>query len=422
VARLKPGVSIGQAAAQVHAISGRVAKEDPKNSDDWSGQVRPLTDRVIPKPARASAGAMFGAVGFVLLIACANVANLQLARGMMRRKEFALRASLGAARATLIRLQVAESLLLSLVGGSVAVLAAYWAVPMLKRVAPPEMRIFEQASVDLTTLGFALALSLLTGVLSGALPALLLTRGNLAEGLQEASRGSTGGRHLILKGLVVGEMTLALVLVTGGTMMIRSLIRQQTTNPGFDRTNLTAAHVLLPAIRYPESPQVAEFYSRALENLRRDNGVESAALVQTLPLAGDNSYIAVRVGGRSAGFHGRHDRRPGYFRTMRIPLIAGRDLAPGLPNLKAWPSSMSPSPAAIGPPTRFRSGGVWPVARNRRLTVVGVARDVRHLGISDPPRPEVHRPHGQVFERTMMLVARSRAGQGTAAATDPLFR
>jgi putative ABC transport system permease protein len=151
VARLKPGVSVDQAAAQVHSISGRVAKEDPKNSEDWSGQVRPLTDRVIPKPARASAGAMFGAAGFVLLIACANVASLQLARGMMRRKEFALRASLGAGRATLIRLQVAESLLLSLAGGSVAVLASYWTVPMLKRVAPPEMQIFELARVDLTT-------------------------------------------------------------------------------------------------------------------------------------------------------------------------------------------------------------------------------------------------------------------------------
>ena len=234
VARLKPGVSVDQADAEVRSISARVAKEDPKNGENWSGQVRPLTDRVIPKSARASAGAMFGAVGFVLLIACANVASLQLARGMMRRKEFALRASLGAGRASLIRLQVAESLLLSLAGGVVAVLASFWTVPMLKRVAPPEMQIFELARVDLTTLAFALALSLVTGIVFGVAPAWLLTRGNLAGGLQEAGRGSTGGRHLVLKGLVVVEMTLALVLVSGGTMMIRSIIRQQTADPGFD--------------------------------------------------------------------------------------------------------------------------------------------------------------------------------------------
>ncbi len=440
VARLKPGVRAEQAAAQVHSISGRVAKEDPRNNEDWSGQVRPLTDRVIPRPARASAGAMFGAVGFVLLIACANVASLQLARGMMRRKEFALRASLGAGRATLIRLQVAESLLLSLAGGAVAVLTSYWTVPLLKRIAPSEMQIFELARVDLATLAFALALSLLTGIIFGAVPAWLLTRGNLAEGLQEAGRGSTGGRHLILKGLVVAEMTLALVLVAGGTMMIRSLIRQQTADPGFDKANLTAAYVLLPAAQYPESSQVADFYARALENLERDEGVESAALVQTLPLAGDNSYVAVRVEGQSDP---RRDSEagdmivsPGYFRTMRIPLIAGREFRLQ-DHAKAervaiinesfarrhWPAD----PLPLG--RRVQLGG----EKSAWLTVVGVARDVRHVSISDPPRPELYRPHSQASERTMMLVARSRAaGRSTAAALrsavwrvdreQPLFR
>ncbi len=440
VSRLKPGVSVDQANAEVRSISARVAKEDPKSSEDWSGQVRPLTDRVIPKSARASAGAMFGAVGFVLLIACANVASLQLARGMLRRKEFALRASLGAGRATLIRLQAAESLLLSLAGGAVAVLASYGTVPMLKRVAPPEMQIFELARVDPTTLAFALALSLVTGIVFGVVPAWLLTRGNLAGGLQEAGRGSTGGRYLILKGLVVVEMTLALVLVSGGTMMIRSIIRQQTADPGFDWANLTAAHVLLPAVRYPESPQVADFYSRALENVQRDRGVESAALVQTLPLAGDNSYVTVRVEGQSDP---RQDSTagdmivsPGYFRTMRIPLIAGREFgiqdhakSEGVAIVnesfarRYWPAD----PLPLG--RRVRVGG----EKSAWLTVVGVTRDVHHVSISGPPRPEVYRPHGQVSERTMMLVARSRrAGQSTAAAIrsavwqvdreQPLFR
>jgi putative ABC transport system permease protein len=440
VARLKPGVSVDQAVAQVRAISARLAREDPKNNEDWSGQVRPLADRVIPKPARASAGAMFGAVGFVLLIACANVASLQLARGMMRRKEFALRASLGAGRGALIRLQVAESILLSFAGGLVAVLASFWAVPVLKRLAPPEMQIFELARVDLSAMAFALGLSLFTGLLCGLAPGWLLTRGNLAEGLQEGSRGTTRGRHWVLQGLVVAEMTLALVLVSGGIMMIRSLIRQQTVDPGFDRKNLTAAYVLLPPARYPESSQVTAFYSRALENVQRDNGVESAALVQTFPLTGDNSYLDVRV-------EGQPDRRqdsgagdmivsPAYFRTLRIPLLAGREFSAqdhaasekvAIVNesfaRRYWPADPSP----LG--RRLQVGG----SQTAWITVVGVARDVRHVGVTDPPRPEVYRPHSQAPERTMMLVARSRAaGHNTAGAVrsavwqvdreQPLFR
>ena len=425
----------------MRAISGRAAKEDPKNSEDWSGRVRPLSDRVIPKSARASAGAMFGAVGFVLLIACANVASLQLARGMMRRKEFALRASLGAGRASLIRLQVAESLLLSVAGGCVAVLAAYWTVPMLKRVAPPEMQIFELARVDLATLAFALALSLLTGVVFGVTPAWLLTRGNLAEGLQDAGRGSTGGRYSILKGLVVVEMTLALVLVSGGTMMIRSLIRQQTADPGFDKADLTArAHP--PACR-PVSgivPGGRFLFARTREPAARQwRGSRGA---------GADSAFGRRQqlrhgsrGGRvrsAAGIHGRrYDSQPGLLpghansadrrpriqqpgsrqsgrrghrqRILRPPLLARRPTAAG----EAGASGRRESGMAHG--------------------VVGVTRDVRHVSISDPPRPEVYRPHSQVSERTMMLVARSRtAGQGTAAAIrsavwqvdreQPLFR
>jgi len=206
--------------------------------------------------------------------------------------------------------------------------------------------------------------------------------------------------------------------------MIRSLIRQQTADPGFDRANLTAAHILLPAVRYPESSQVADFYSRALENLRRDSGVESAALVQTLPLAGDSSYVTVHVEGQSDP---RQDSTvgdmivsPDYFRTMRIPLIAGREFS-------IQDHAKSEAVAIVNQSFARRYWPAVPLPLSRRvqvggeksawLTVVGVARDVRHVSISDPPRPEVYRPHSQVSERTMMLVARSRtAGQSTTAA------
>jgi predicted permease len=416
IARLKRGVSLDQAAAQVRAISDRVAREDPKSSENWRGEVRPLSDRVIPKGARASAATMFGAVGFVLLIACANVASLQLARGMLRRREFALRASLGAGRAALVRLQLAESLLLSLAGGAVGVLASYWTVPLLKRVAPPEMEIFKIAHVDPAALAFGLALSLFTGVIFGIVPAWILTRGSLAESLHDSSRGSTSRRNLVLKALVVAEMTLALVLVSGGAMMIRSLIRQQTMDPGFDRSNVTGAEILLPQARYPEPAQIAGFYAQTLEILERDSGVESAALVQTLPLTGDNSYLGVRVEGQSDpredSIAGNMIVSPGYFRTLRIPVIAGREFTSQ--------DQAAAQPVAIVNETFVRR--YWPTESlplGRRvkigddkspwLTVVGISRDVKHNGLSDPPRAEVYRPHAQAPEARMMLLARARS-------------
>ncbi|MGC4050482.1 MAG: ABC transporter permease, partial [Paludibaculum sp.] len=277
-------------------------------------------------------------------------------------------------------------------------------------------------------------------VVFGFLPALLLTRGNLAGSLQEAGRGSSAGRHFALNSLVVAEMALALVLVTASTMMIRSLIRQQSLTPGFDPRNLTIAYVLLPQNRYASDSQVAGFYRRTVENLRRDAQVESAALVQTLPLAGDNSYLSVKVEGAR-----QEDRdqaagsmivSPGYFRTLKIPLVSGRDFSEQddaaasrvvIVNetfaRRYWPRDPSP----LGRRLRIaRESEPW-------LTVVGVSRDVRHEGLDDPPRPEVYRPHAQAPERIMTLVARSRqAGQPAAASMraalwqidrdQPLFR
>ncbi|WP_321471596.1 ABC transporter permease [uncultured Paludibaculum sp.] len=420
IARLRPGVTIAQANAQVNSISERIEKEDPRNGEHWRGAVRPLTDRVIAKSARASAGAMFGAVGFVLLIACANVASLQLARGTQRSRELALRSALGAGRAALVRLQLAESLLVSLLAGLVGVVTSYWTVPLLKRIAPPEMQIFELAHVDLSALLFGLTLSIGCAIVFGLLPAWLLTRGNLASMLQSASRGSSAGRHFALNALVVAEMALCLVLVTASTMMIRSLIRQQTMSPGFDTGDLTVAQVLLPQARYPQDTQVVDFYDKTLRNLRRDASLESAALVRSLPLSGDSTYLLLRVEGAQEADRdqaaGDMVVSPGYFHTMRIPLVAGRDFAEqdqaaAKPVIivnetfakRCWPREPNP----VGRRVKLaRDSAPW-------LTVVGVARDVRHEGINEPPRPEVYRPHAQAADRIMTLVARSRkAGQG----------
>jgi putative ABC transport system permease protein len=422
VARLKPGVTVAHATAEVRAISERMEKVDPKAGLGWRGVVRPLADRVMPRAARTAGGTMLGAVGFVLLIACANVASLLLARGTQRRREFAVRASLGATRARLMRLQLAESLLLSVAGGAMGVLSAIWTTPLLRRIAPPDMDLLQTASLDWNALGFGLALSLATVVVFGAIPAWLLTRGDLARSLRDASRGSTGGRHTLLKSLVAAEMALALVLVAASTLMVRSLIRQANLDPGFDKKDLMTATVLLPAARYPQDAQTADFYSRALENLRRDGRVSTAALVQTMPLGGDDSYSQVFLEGEEDA---KQDKiagymvvSPGYFEALRIPLLAGRDFteADNADSQKVaivnqtfakryWPKEASP----IG--RRVRMGG----EKAPWVTVVGLARDVHHTQVTDPPRPEVYRPHKQVAARTMILVARGRGGAQNAA-------
>ncbi len=423
IARLKTGVTVSQAAAEIRSISERIEKADPASGNGWRGTAWPLAERAINRGARAAATSMFGAVGFVLLIACANVASLLLARGAQRRREFAVRAAIGASRASLIRLQLIESLLLSMLGGVLGILSGFATIPLLKRISPPDMTLLQTASLDLPALSFALALSVATAIVFGIIPSCVLTRGDLAPAIQESSRGFTRGRHGVLKSLVAAEMALALVLVVAGGLMIRSLLRQSYGDPGFDKTNLMVGTVMLSSARYPEDPKVVKFYEHVLDNLQRDASLESAALVQTIPLGGSNSYNRLRFEGDTDStverLAGEMIVSPGYFHTMRIPLLAGREFTVAdnadarkvaLVNqtflARFWPNESNP----IG--RRLKMGG----ADSPWITVIGLARDVHHTNVSDPPRPEVYLPHAQHPERSMMLVARGRGGTAGAAA------
>ncbi len=420
--RLTPGASMAQASAEIQSISERIEKEDAASGLGWRGTARPLADRVIGRGARAAAVSMFGAVGFVLLIACANVASLLLARGTQRRREFAIRAAVGASRGSLVRMQLIESLMLSLLGGAIGVLSAFGTIPLLKSIAPPDLKLFQAASLDLNALAFGLGLSVVTGLFFGVIPSCLLTRGDLTPALLESSRGFSGGRHLILKSLVTAEMALALVLVASGGLMMRSLLRQTTLDPGFDRTNLMVADVLLSPVRYPEKTARVDFFSQVLNNLRRDVGVDSAALVRTVPLSGSNYYERLRLEGDSDAVQerlvGQMVVSPGYFHALRIPLLAGRDFDAGdtatMPKVaivneaflkRYWPNERNPAGRRLN---------LGSDARDTWITVVGLARNVLHMNVYDPPRPEVYLPYAQVADATMALVVRGR--NGTAGA------
>ncbi|MBZ5585882.1 MAG: ABC transporter permease [Acidobacteriia bacterium] len=421
IARLRPGTSVRQASAEIRAISERIEQQDTEAGSGWRGVAHSMSD-ILGTGARAAAKSMFGAMGFVLLIACANVASLLLARGSQRRRELALRASLGAGRGALIRLQLIESVLLSAIGGALGLVSAFWTIPLLKRVAPPDMTFFQVARLDWSALGFGLALSLVTGIAFGALPAWLATRGDLAPALQEASRGSSGGRHVLLKSMVVAEMALAMTLVAASTLMIRSVVRQTTVDPGFDKANLVSGMALVSLERYSDA-QAVDLYRRVLETARRDGRLESAAAVNTMPLGGANDFEAVTLDSESEvrrkRFAGDMVVSPGYFQTMRIPLLSGRDFAEADTASSAdvaivnqafvrffWPKEANP----VGRRLKMGDGpGPW-------CTVVGVARDVRHMNALAPPRPEVYRPYTQSPSRYMNLVARGHASAQTAGA------
>ena len=418
VARLAPGATVEQADAEIQSISKAIEAAHPDTNRGWTGRARPLELDIIDRGARLSIQTMFWAVTGVLLIACANIASLLLARGTLRRRELAIRASLGAARSRLVRLLLTESVLLAGLGGVLGTLFALYAIPVLKSMAPKDFPRLELMKLDPLALGYTFLMCLAAGLIAGLAPAWMLSRGEPAQFLHEGGRGGTASRQRLLHGLVAAEMALALALLVVSGLLIRNLVRQFTADPGFNTQRLLTASVSLPQAHYPERRQGPEFFRGVLERLGRDARIERAAAVQTLPLGGSNSWQAITIEGR----RGDPDERnlagylvvtPGYFATMEIPLRSGRDFresdtdaAPGVAVInetmirRYWPDDPSP----LGRRLRFGaadSAGPW-------ITVVGIARDVRHQSPVRPPRPEVYVPLAQAPGRRMVLVARTK--------------
>jgi putative ABC transport system permease protein len=331
VARLKPGVSIKQAQSEMSGIAGRLEKERPDFNTGWGVNLVPLREQLVGE-IKTSLWVLLGAVGFVLLIACANVANLTLARAASRQKEIAIRTALGAGRWRVMRQLLTESIMLAVLGGAAGLLIALWGVDALVALSPRNLIETGAVGLSLPVLGFTFIISLLTGIIFGLIPALEVSRLNLNETLKETGKSNMGSprSRRLRNTFVVAEVALALLLLIGAGLMIKSFMRLQDIDPGFKSANLLTMGVSLPETKYREDGQKIAFFRQAVERLEALPGVRSVGTVSALPIAALGAATSFTIEGHPPPAPGDKlttDVRAideNYFNTMDIPLINGR--------------------------------------------------------------------------------------------------
>ncbi|HLM57076.1 MAG TPA: ADOP family duplicated permease, partial [Pyrinomonadaceae bacterium] len=297
VARLKEGVSLDEARAEVSALAARLREQYPETNANTGAAVESLHEHLVGG-VRKPLLLLLGAVGFVLLIACANVANLLMARAAGRRREFAIRAALGAGGRRILRQLLTESLLLSVLGGAAGLLLAMWASDLLVRLGPQPVQQLGAVGADARVAAFTLAVTVLTGVVFGLAPALQAARADLSEVLNEGGAkgaGSGAARSPLRNALIVSEVALSLVLLVGAGLLVRSFLSLQTVSPGFDARGVLTMYVFLPGAKYPEEAQHADFFERAAERLRSLPGVEAVGLTSNLPVSGNYDRLSLYV-------------------------------------------------------------------------------------------------------------------------------
>ena len=436
VARLKPGVTIDQARAEMDNLAANLEKQYPDSNAGNRVRIRPLME-IFVGDARRALWVLFAAVAFVLLIACANIANLLLARSTSRKKEMAIRSAMGAGRWRIVRQMLTESVLLSVLGGALGLLFAQWGIKLILYISPDAIPRWREISLSWTVLAFTVAVSFLTGLLFGLVPALQAGEVDVNETLKETSRGNTG-RQWLRNSLVVVEVATTLVLLIGAGLMIRSFYRLQSVNPGFSYDHLTSFTVSLPQRKYAQLEQRVAFYNQLLENVRHLPGVESAAAASGLPLGNNGWQTSFTVDGQPAPPRDNIPLMeaclvtPDYFRTMNIPLKSGRfftdrddrsflgdkDLskmtepervAAGINSViideefarRHWPNE-----DAVG--KRIRLGGDDP--RTPVLTVLGVVGRVKMEGLSqDSNRVQGYFSFPQIGNGGMTVIVKAQS-------------
>jgi putative ABC transport system permease protein len=418
VARLKPGVTPEQADTELKTIEARLAQEDPNYNKGFSAQVITVREQFVGN-VRPALWILLGAVGMVLLIACANVANLLLARAAAREKEIALRTALGARRTRIVRQLLTESVLLALLGSLVGLGLAWWGIKALVAISPRDLVNLQGVGLDLTVLAWTVGVSLLTGIIFGLAPALEATRVDLSDALKEGGKGA-GGQSARSRGLrsalVVAEVALALVLLASAGLLVKSFARLRNINTGFNTENVLTMVVRLPASKYKD-PQMVAFFRQAEERVRALPGVRSVGIVNYLPLYGG-------LGARTSfSIEGRPEPPPGdkpgtdvrvtdasYFSTMGIPLLRGRNFTDVEEAEARHVILVSESFARKHFPGEDPLGKrvTIPMSPNPAPTeIVGVVGDVRYDSLTDEAYPTAYFPHPELTYEFMTLVIRT---------------
>jgi len=417
VGRLREGLTMEQAGAEVGAVAARLAAAYPDDNANNTVRLVGAHEEMVGS-LRPTLLVLLGAVGLVLLIACANVANLLLVRASGRGRELAIRVALGAGRGRVVRQLLTESLLLSTAGGAAGLLLAMWGVALISSFVPPDVPRFQETGLDPTVLLFTLGASVLTGVVFGLAPALQASRVDLNEALKEGARGSTeGGKGRVRAALIIAEVAVSLVLMVSAGLLIKSFLRLRATDPGLDPRGVLTASLSLPAARYPEDAQAVAFYGRTLERVAALPGVEAVGAIAPLPLSDSSMSTSFRVEGRPDPGPGARPSSaarivtPGYLRAMGVPLVRGRAFTEQ--DGEDAPKVLLVNEALA----RQHFPGEDPLGKRLSLglndisgEIVGVVGDVRHRRLSTAAGPEYYVPFRQVPLNTLSLVVRTGSG------------
>ncbi len=429
VALRKPGVPLEQAKREMESITARLREQYPETNNNRFDQVVSLHTHLVGDTGTVL-WLLLGAVGFVLLIACANVANLMLVRATARQKEIAIRNALGASRLRIVRQLLTESVMLAIIGGASGLLLAWWGVDLLTRLLPKDFPRLQDINLDFKVLGFTMVVSLITGIVFGFAPAWQVSRADVHESLKENSRGSTGGMRNRLRSLfVVAEVALSLVLLVGAGLLFRTFLQLQSVKTGFDPQQVLTMRLSPSGTNFREDPQFIAYYKKVEERLRSVPGVATVGAINTLPLE-KGPTLGFRIDGRpllpiDQWSHANYRNvSPDYFRAMNIPVLQGRafgehdDASAPLVVLinQANANQNCPNENAVGKRINFgatdrNNQPVW-------FEIIGVVANVRSLGLQEEPVPEVYTSSLQDAFSDMSFVVRTQiepAGLAAAA-------
>lgn len=424
IARLKPGVTIAQAQNELNVVTKRLQDLHPTTNKNQGAAVVSITDEIVGG-IRPTLWLVFGAVIFVLLVACANVANLLLARATVREKEITIRSAIGAGRGRLVRQLLTESFLLSVVGGALGLLFAIWGTGVVATAGADINPMLQNTAIDWRVLGFTFAISILTGLIFGLVPALQSSRPNLVETLKESGRGSGASvhRNRLRSALVVSEIALTLVLLVCAGLLIRSVMRLKNVDTGFNPKNILAMNIGLPGAKYPKPENQIAFYKQVTERIAALPGVKAAGTTSVLPLSDnfDGRGLIVEDQPRARGEEISADlyvATPGYLRAMEIPLVKGRGITEqdtadsfkvALIN-KTMAAELWPNQDPLGKRIKFPGSEKNPQPWR---TIVGVVNDVAQYALDRRPPMQMYLPHEQ-FPTSFNSIVVKTEGDPTA--------